>query len=164
MAGENGTNILDAVRRIPCGVFVLTSSFHDRRTGVLTRWVQPCSTHPPHIMVAVARGLPIEPLIRDSRAFALCQISAGDRLLLRSFATTPDNDDDPFVTLPSHDAPSGSPIIDRAMCYLDCELVRHVVLDGDHRLYVGHVRAGAVLNPDGEPAIELGGNGLVPKD
>lgn len=160
MSAENGSNVSGALGQIPCGLFILTSSFNDRRSGVLTRWVQPCSSTPPHVMVAVPRGLPIEPLIRDSRSFALCQVGANDRLLIKNFQECPPQDEDPFVTLPSHSAPSGSPIVDRAIGYLDCELVRHVVLDADCRLYVGHVHHGAQLQ-SGDPRVEIGSNGTV---
>jgi flavin reductase (DIM6/NTAB) family NADH-FMN oxidoreductase RutF len=164
MTLDEGSNIAAALRQIPCGLFVLTAAHDGVRSGVLTRWVQPCSVEPRLIMVAVAGGSPVEPLIRDSRTFALCQISAGDRLLHRRFLTPPDRGEDPFVTLPTHCAPSGSPIIDRALAYLDCEVVRHVDLDADHRLYVGQVHHGAVLKHDACPAVEIGGNGLITLD
>jgi len=161
MTHDEGSNIAAALLQIPCGLFILTASHDGVRSGVLTRWVQPCSIQPRQVMVAVASGSPVEPLIRDSRWFALCQISAGDRLLHRRFLTPPDRGEDPFVTLPTHTAPSGSPIIDRALAYLDCEVVRHVDLDTDHRLYVGQVHHGAILKHGALPAVEVAGNGMV---
>jgi flavin reductase (DIM6/NTAB) family NADH-FMN oxidoreductase RutF len=110
-------------------------------------------------MVALAKGQRVEPLIRDSRSFALCQISAEDRFLYRKFATSEaEMDEDSFVSLMSRSAPSGSPIIERALSYMDCELVRHVDLDSDHRIYVGQVRHAAILT-DTKPAILVGENG-----
>jgi len=159
MSQEEGTNIAAAIRQIPCGLFVLTCAHEGLRSGVLARWVQPCSEQPPLVMVAIGAGLPVEPLIRDSRAFALCQISAGDLLLQKLFSTPPERGEDPFVTLPAHSAPSGSPIIDRALCYLDCRVVRHVDLDTDYRLYVGEISDGGMIHGEKEPAIEVGGNG-----
>ena len=153
---DNGSDIAGAMRQIPCGLFVLTTAHNGVRSGVLTKWVQPCSSEPPLVMVALPQGLPVEPLIRDNHAFALCQISAGDILLQRIFSRPPDRTEDPFFSLPSHTAPSGSPIIDRALAYLDCTVVRHVDLDTDHRLFVGHVRHGGMLNAGQEAAIEVG--------
>ena len=43
------------------------------------------------------------------------------------------------------------------MGFLDCELVRHVDLESDHRLYVGLVHSGALF-VDGAPAVVLGPN------
>ena len=39
-------------------------------------------------------------------------------------------------------APSGSPILCRALSWLDCVVVRHIDLESDCGLYVGEVRAG----------------------
>jgi len=155
MSHQNGTDIAGAMQQIPCGLFVLTTADNGVRAGVLTRWVQPCSHEPPLVMVALPHGLPVEPLIRDNHAFALCQISAGDILLQRIFSRPPDRTEDPFFSLPSHAAPSGSPVIHRALAYLDCTVVRHVDLDTDHRLFVGHVRHGGILNPGQRAAIQV---------
>ncbi len=156
MTQQNGADIAAAVLQIPRGLFILTAACEGHRSGVLTKWVQPCSTIPPLVMVAIEKGSPVEPLIRDSRAFALCQIGADDRLLMRRFANPPERFEDPFVTLPAHPGPSGSPIIDRALSYLDCQVVRHIDRDADHRLYVGQISEGAIMDASGQTAVEVG--------
>ncbi|MHC5011818.1 MAG: flavin reductase family protein [Planctomycetota bacterium] len=164
MSQQSTTNIPDAVLRIPCGLFILTAGHDGARGGVLTRWVQPCSTAPPLVTVALAKGLPVEPIIRDARAFALCQVAAGDRFLTRMFATPQGRAEDPFVLLSTRCTGSSAPIIDRALSFLDCRIVRHVDLDTDHRLYVGQVVHAEILNGDDGPAVEVGGvtpNGTV---
>ena len=147
-------NLPQALSQIPCGLFLLTAAYDGARSAVLVEWVQQCATSPPLIMAAVATGLPVVPLIRDSHSFALCQISEDDRFLARKFLNTPDHGDDPFDCLPTVAAPSGAPIVRRALAWLDCEVVRHIDLESDCGLYVGLVRAGGILN-DGRPAIRL---------
>jgi flavin reductase (DIM6/NTAB) family NADH-FMN oxidoreductase RutF len=150
-------NAIEVMANIPHGAFILTASYEGRRSGTRIFWMQPCSIEPPMVMLAVPKGQIVDPLIRDSRHFALCQVCEGDRFLLRKFEPddgtdrTPENPreryrngsiehpDDPFVCLPTRLAPSGSPVIERCLCYLDCEVLRQVELDGDHRLYVGTV-------------------------
>ncbi len=149
-----------ALGQIPAGLFVLTAAYDGSRSGVLVKWVQQCALTPPMVMVAMARGVAVEPLIRDSRGFALCQISPEDRLLQRKFATAPGQRDDSFVSLATTAAPSGSPIIERAIGFLDCEVVRHIDLESDHGLYVGLVRGGGMLN-SGKPAMLRREDGLV---
>src|SRR5262245_51541232 len=149
-----------AMAQIPGGIFVLTSQFEGRSGAVMVKWVQPCADNPPMVMVALSKGQSIEPIIRDSRGFALCQISAEDRFLIRKFSQSASNGEDPLVSMMTKRAPSGSPVVDRALSYLDCEIVRHVELDCDFRVYIGQVRAGAVLN-QGSPAISFGGNGAA---
>ncbi|MHC4948004.1 MAG: flavin reductase family protein [Planctomycetota bacterium] len=158
MPGERNGPIADAMIQIPNGLFVVTAAFEEARSGVLAHWVQQCSTTPPMIMVAMAKGQPVEPLIRDSRAFALCQVGADDRLLHRKFATAPDRHDDPFISLSTRCAPSGAPIVERALSYLDCELVRLIDIEADHLVYIAQVLSGGVLH-EATPAVFYGCNG-----
>ncbi|MFK7962280.1 MAG: flavin reductase family protein [Phycisphaerales bacterium] len=148
--------------QIPCGLFVLTAAHDGVRCGILTRWVQPCSTKPPLVMVSIATGLPIEPVIRDARSFALCQLPENERILRRRFAEPADRADDQFITIPHFETPSGAPVPERAFAYFDCQLVRHVDLEADHRLYVGKVTSADLVKPlDGAaPAVEVRGVAL----
>ncbi len=148
------SDIARAMAQMPGGLFVLTASWEGRAGAVLVKWVQPCSDNPPMVMVAINKGQHVEPLLRNSRSFVLCQISESDRFLLRKFGQPanangngnglgdgnghahigseddgeeeddpiPSNgiaaakhDDDPLVTMTTSLAPSGAPIVDRAM-------------------------------------------------
>lgn len=152
--------VLRALGQIPSGQFILTAAYNGARSGVLVEWVQQCATSPPMVMAAVSTTMPVVPLIRDSHHFALCQIGQDDRLLGRKFAAAPDHGDDPFDTMPTLTAPSGAPVLRRALCFLDCEVVRHIDLETDYGLYVGHVRHARILN-GGLPAVLIRGNGQV---
>lgn len=153
---DNGFgHITEAIAQIPSGLFVLTAAFDGNRSGVLAKWVQQCSIEPPMIMVALPKGQPVEPLIRDSRCFALCQVGEDDRILRRKFATAPDRADDPFVALSTSCAPSGAPIVAHAVSFLDCELVRVIDIETDHLVYVGQVHGGDVLQRV-RPAVVYG--------
>lgn len=168
-------NASKVMATIPHGAFILTAAHDGRRHGTLVRWLQPCSAEPPMVMFAVPKGQVVEPLIRDSRHFALCQIRAGDRLLLRKFEPDRGEDraagterngsrsgsiehiEDPFVCLPMRTSPAGSPVIERALCYLDCEVARQIETDGDHRIYVGLITFAEILQPE-PPAVFFGVN------
>jgi len=160
---------------IPHGAFILTAEHDGRRHGTLVRWLQPCSAEPPMVVFAMPKGQVVEPLIRDSRHFALCQVREGDRLLLRKFepdmgeratgesarfgprSGSIEHIDDPFVCLPTRISPGGSPVIERALCYLDCEVARQIETDGDHRIYVGLITYAEILQRD-PPAVFFGIN------
>ncbi len=140
-------DVASSLDRIPAGVFVLTSAHADLRNGVVVRWVQQCALTPPMVMVAVTKGHALSPLIRDSRAFAVCQLDPADRTAPRSFEQqTPGID--PFLGTSAERTPSGCPVPYRALGYVDCELARHVDLDGDCEIYVGIVHhASTMLDP-----------------
>ena len=149
-------HLAQAIEQIPSGLFVLTSAYNGSRSAALVEWVQQCATNPPLIVAAVATGLAVVPLIRDSHRFALCQIGEEDRFLARKFGDSPPHGEDPFVTVPTTKSPGGAPIVQRAISWIECEVVRHIDLESDHGLYVGRVRAGGILN-DGTPAIRFNG-------
>ena len=138
-----------ALAKIPQGVFVMTSHFEDRVAGVMVSWVQQVAFEPPMVMVAIRKGRPITPLILDSHTFALCQVAKDDRLTMRKFFNSESGDEFPFQSLELHRAATGAPIIAKSLAYLDCEVVRHVDVEADHDIYIGHIVAGEVLH-DGE--------------
>lgn len=135
----------EALALIPHGHFVLTASYGESHGGVVVRWVQQVSGAPPLVVVAIEKGQPLSPIIRDSRRFVLCQLAPDDRVLLRVFDSGRDDGHDPFLGLPVMRAPSGSPVLLRSRSWLDCELTRHLDVEGNCELYIGAVLAGGVL-------------------
>ena len=136
--------VAPVLARIPAGSFVLTSAFADLRAGVTVKWVQQCSTTPPMVMVAVQKGHVLSPLIRDSRSFCVCQLDPSDQSTTRAFdLRTPGID--PFIGSSVDRTASGCPVPARAVGYLDCELARHVDIDGDCEIYVGVIHHAATL-------------------
>jgi len=162
---------LEAVRRTVARVgtgavdFVMTSRHEQSRLGVVVRRVMVCADAPISVCVALTKGHPISPLIRDSHAFALCAMGDDDRLLSRKFewsradATGPnapglgsgqgvfapskmgDPASDPFIALDVDALETGSPIIKRCGWALDCRVLMHLDFETDHELYIGAVVA-----------------------
>lgn len=135
-----------ALDRLSDRQFVLTTSHEGRRCGVLVTGVARAATEPLLVAAFVRRGHWIEPLIRDSRVFALCQIPAqsspSTSLLLRRFAeASRPRDGDPFDGFDAGTLATGAPILVNAPLAFDCEVHRHIDLDADHEVYCGVVRA-----------------------
>jgi flavin reductase (DIM6/NTAB) family NADH-FMN oxidoreductase RutF len=136
---------IEALSRLPRGRLLLTASAGDLRRGRLVDWVQQCGAVPPAVMLALPKGDPISPLIRDSRHFCLSILRGVDPLLERLFATRQEGD--PFLGLPVRTSPLGVPIVDRGDLVIECEMIRHLDIDGDCELYVGVVRHAEPLSP-----------------
>ncbi len=151
-----------AMGRLPSGIFVLTAACGEKRTGIIVSFVQQACINPPMVTVAIRKGRPIMPLISESRQFALCQLAEDDRLMLRKFAKFNNAavTEDPFLgyelfegTLPN------LPILANTLAYLECVLVTHMDIEGDHDLFVGAVRGGALRQSSTQPHIRLRDNG-----
>ncbi len=136
--------IHNALRTLPSELFVLTCAFDKYRTGILTSWVQQCSSEPPMLVVAVKKGQTIEPLLRDARSFVLNMMPAGDRRSIRRFGKPLERDDDPFLSIEFDTAITGAPILKNALGWFDCELEGHLSPDADCRLYLGRVVAAKI--------------------
>ena len=146
---------------IPSGLYVLTAAHEDRRLGVLVGWVQQCCFEPPMLSISIQKGTPIMPLISESRQFALCQLAVDDGRLIRKFGGQVDLGDDPFLGQPLiKPLMNKLPILGAAKSYMECELVCHMDVEGDHDIFVGTVR-NAGYTPPFEPKIHLREDGLA---
>lgn len=153
---EAMADAVSVLSMLPRGAFVMTSAFEGARAGMRLRAVQQCADEPLLISVAARKGHRIDPLIRDSHAFAVCFVEPDDRLIERKFdeeslsapavpSGNGDEEPDPFDSLPTTALATGSPILTRAFAALDCEVVRHFDLEADHELFIGQVLAARVL-------------------
>ena len=140
MAGSDP--LVAAVERLPSGLFLMTAA-HDTRAGAIVHWAQRCAKEPLLVAVAVQKGHIIAPVIRDSRAFGLCDVRPDDKLLLAKFSKPepPDEQEDPFASLRVRGLKTGAPVLVTSTVALDCEVVRHFDLEADHEIYIGQVVA-----------------------
>ena len=93
------------------------------------------------LVVAIEKGQPIEPMLRDARAFALCRVPANDKRAIRLFGSVHEMDDDPFLSIETTTAVTGMPILPESRLWFDCTLEGHLSPDADCRLYLGQVVA-----------------------
>lgn len=124
----------------PYGLYVLGSRDGDRRNGMTINWVTQVSFEPKLVAVGVEKTAFTHELVEASGAFSLCTISREDRAMVRKF-TKPVEVDTEAMTLNGfgfHDGATGSPILDQAPAYVDCE-VRQRVDCGGHTLFIGEV-------------------------
>lgn len=140
-----GDAIDQALALLGSGMYIMTAAHEDQRQGMRVLSVQQCSLEPRLIAVAARKGHPIEPIVRDSHAFAVCKIDETQRLVLRKFSTEPGpEDEDPFDSFNVESMTTGSPVLARCLAVFDCEVVRHFDLEADHEIFVGLVVAARV--------------------
>lgn len=148
-----------ALGLVPTDVFVITARLDQVRLGVVVTRVVRCADAPPCVGVALMKGHPVSPLIRDSRAFALCALAPGERVLTRMFEQAPPPSTpigggtpapivstgarpalgDPFLSLDVECIETGAPVLRRSRYALDCRVVMHLDFEADHELYIGQV-------------------------
>lgn len=139
--------IAQVVSRIAGGRYLMTSAHDGSRAGVLVDSAQWLMDEPLLIGVPVRKGQEIDPLIRDSRSFALGFVDEGDRFISRRFGQRLNGIDsaiyvegiDPFETLETKTIVTGSPVLSQCRTWVDCEVLRRVDLENAFEFFVGRV-------------------------
>lgn len=154
MRQDTAPGLREALARIPTGICVMTAAYDGKRTGLCVHLVQRAADTPPSVSVAMQKGHPISPLIRDARAFGLCIVADDDRFLERRFTDADFNeDDDPFDAIETTVRETGAPLITRSLTSLDCRVSMHIDFDSDHEIYIAEVVAAVINHPAGTPAV-----------
>ena len=105
------------------------------------------SLQPPLILVCLDKTSRTRGLILKTRSFAVNILAADQEELARGFAAAGTK---PFTDLTHRPAPGGSPVLDGAVAWLECD-VADVFEGGDHDIVVGAVNAADVS--EREPLI-----------
>ncbi|SAK97005.1 flavin reductase domain-containing protein [Caballeronia hypogeia] len=134
------------------GVAVITSiDAAGAPHGLTMTAVSSLSIDPQQFLISVAETSETLRAIRESNVFCINMLESRQEEVSRRFATkTPDKFDGVAYT----SLPSGAPLIDEALAYVECEVVQ-MFKSGDHQLIVGAVLGLATF--DGEPLLHYRG-------
>lgn len=148
-----------ALGRVPSGLFILTARRDGRATGLLASWVQQAGFEPPMVSVALHKDRYVAEWVRGSGRFVLNQVPAGNKALLRHFGKGFAPDEPAFEGVRvEYDHPAG-PVLAEALAYLVVEPAGEVA-GGDHRVLLGRVVEGGLIDPEGHPLVHVRQNGL----
>ena len=142
--------------KIPNALALVGSRSGDEWNAMTTSWITQLSMEPVLIGVGVDNTAVTHGLITRGGAFTVNLWSADDTKTFVKFSkpATRERRDDGRWTLNGRavsEAPSGAPIFDEAVAWLDCS-VRHTFDLGTHTLFVGELTAGAVNDDDARVA------------
>lgn len=141
---------------MPSGLYVVGSRSGERRNAMTLSWAIQVSFDPKLIAIGVEREALTHELIAAGGAFALCLIDREDRAVVRKF-TKPVEVDAAASTMNGfafHDAPSGAPVLDMAVAWLDCRL--HSQLEvGGHTLFLGEVLDAGFQKDESTPVLRM---------
>ncbi len=121
----------------PTGVAVVTATgAGGEPVGLTVNSLTSVSLYPPLILVCIDHGSASHDAIVDSGRFGVNLLKDSGRELSDRFATG--TREDRFQDLGWHPGPAGSPLLDDALAWIDCEVYQaHVA--GDHTIVVGRV-------------------------
>jgi len=142
----------DALARWASGVTVLTTVHDNQWKGATVSSFTSASLKPPLVLVCLAQRLYTHQLVSTSGVFAVNILRHDQIELGQLFAGMRPEVSDRFAygDWQWQTAPTGSPVLDDSLGWLDCRTV-HTYPAGDHTIFVGEVQAIHV----GDAAIPL---------
>lgn len=133
--------------RFASGVTIVTAvDQHGNSHGMTVSAFSSLSLEPPLVLVCIDNAATMSPLMATTERFAVNILDSEQEELSRRFASQ----DDRFAGIGFSPSPSGAPLLDDVLAWLDCRVVaRHPA--GDHVIVIGEVEHGAAL--DGQPLL-----------
>lgn len=128
------SRIAPVLGRVPSGVYILVASDgNERRTGLLTSWVQQASFDPPQVTIAVNKSRYLIDWLKEGSPVTLNQVAKGDKTLFRQFSKGFDPDADAFQGLDVVPANNGLVALSSALSTMEGTVCGQMDA-GDHRI------------------------------
>ncbi len=142
-----------ALGRISGGLYIITAKKGDVTSAMLASWVSQASFQPLGLTIAVAKDRAIESLMQVGDGFVLNVLEEGNyQGLMKHFLKRFSPGADRFAGVKTQPAQNGSPILQEALAYIECQVASRLELN-DHWIVYCTVDAGRVSNPDALTAV-----------
>lgn len=147
------TDFVQALGRIPSGLFIVTAAHQNERAAYLASFVQQASFSPLIFSIACHPGRYPYHIIRDSKKFGLSVIPEGDKILMKTFAKGHGPEEDLIATVDFQDV-NGVPLLKDSLGGAVFEVVNEIK-PGDHAIFYGTAIAGALFSADAKPWVHV---------
>lgn len=130
-----------ALSHFASGVTVVTTEWEGKPYGLTVASFASLSLHPPLVLACIEKAVKSHDAIAAAKKFSVNILSLEQTEVSGRFASK--NIDDKFAGIATTRGDLGLPLIDGALCSIECTL-REQVAGGDHSIFIGevaHVRA-----------------------
>jgi flavin reductase (DIM6/NTAB) family NADH-FMN oxidoreductase RutF len=140
---------------MPYGLYVVGSRAGERRNLMTLNFATQVSFDPKLVGIGVEKTALTHELIAEGGSFVVNTVSREDRAIVRKFTKPveagPDGTLNGFAV---HDSPTGAPVLDQAVAWIDCE-VRNPVDCGGHTFFIGEVVDCAFQQAEDTPVLRM---------
>lgn len=119
-----GLQLRRAMAKVPTGVAVVTSLEEGRPVGMTVSAFTSVSDDPPTVLVCLNQRSRVAGAVRQSGVLAVNILSGSQAIIARTFATPGLDHAQRFEEFNVSTALSGAPVLDDALCWLDCEVLK----------------------------------------
>lgn len=150
MPAESAKPALEAVTY---GLYVIGSKNGDEANGMTANWLTQVSFEPRMVAVAIESTAHTLKNIKATKVFSVNLIAEEDTNLIEKFVEPQERAGNKLGDVDFRTADTGCPILERALAWIECEVVESV-MTGDHELVIGRVVNGGE-NREGTPLTLL---------
>lgn len=125
-----------AMRRFATGVTIVTTAESGQVHGFTVNAFASVTADPPTVLICVNRSARAHPLISSSGSFCVNILGLEQRPLAERFMGGEPHER--FNGVAHRSGPSGSPILDDVLAYVDCS-VDEELTSGTHTIFIGRV-------------------------
>ncbi len=148
---EETEGVIKTCWKVSYGLYVVSSISGERFNGQVCNTVFQITSDPPRIAIGINHKNLTHEFIEASGVFAVSILGNDDMRLVRRFGYRSGRDFDKFKGVPVRIGRTGCPILEGAIGYLECNLLKDRRLDaGTHGIFVGDIVGGALFR-DEEP-------------
>ena len=142
------------LRRIPYGMFVMTSIDGDRLAASTLTWLSQCSFHPPLVMIGVQSNSLMHDAIEASGALAVNFLADDQRDVAEKFFRPPEEAASGRLHGMRYEPgpETGSPLLTDLPAWIEARVTDRVAR-GDHTVYVCEVVGAGTRVPDFSPLL-----------
>lgn len=151
--------IAQALGRIPCGLYIVTTAGADGRPlGFVGSFVMQQGFAPPTLSVAIGQGRDHLARVRATGRFTISVLDKDSSGVMGAFFRKLPDGETPFDSLETLTTEGGGTVLSNALAWMDCRLTGEFET-GDHVICFGEVES-AAMTREGEPQVHLRANGL----
>lgn len=152
------TDLGAAMGRIPSGIFILTATLGEKKTGMLASWIMQCSFEPPMVTAAVRKERYLVDWLRSGAKVAVNILSDDEKSMISHFGRGFDPDAPAFTGIELLESATGAPVLAEALAYLE-GTVAGSFETGDHVIFAIQCEQGRLLG-EGRPMIHVRKDGM----
>jgi flavin reductase (DIM6/NTAB) family NADH-FMN oxidoreductase RutF len=147
---EGPGDVVALFRRLTLGVYAVGVTDGQQRDAFTAAWIMQVSFNPLMLAVSINPGNASYELLHATGGFTVNVLKEGQLELARRLGTRSGRDEDKLAGIRSRPGRLGSPILEDALAYFECELMGRTRA-GDHELVLGKVVDGEVLDHKASP-------------
>jgi flavin reductase (DIM6/NTAB) family NADH-FMN oxidoreductase RutF len=147
---ESINPIASLFRTITLGVYAVGVTDGQRRDAFTAAWIMQASFEPLILAVSINPDNASYELLHATGSFTVNVLKQTQLELAHRLGTRSGRDEDKLAGIRSHPGRLGSPILDDALAYFECELLGRTRA-GDHELVLGRVVDGKILDAAAVP-------------